>query len=313
VDPATPHGEQVEQEQIDDELDVDEVRGTYLPAPGAMCGPGGGGGTSNSTNWQGTGAYAFGEYHVGLRYDDRDTADVLDRLFPGARVNDRLVPDNYSVALGGTRTTKGTGTSRSLKLLVRGGTQLVRSRSAGRVLAALLQHLSGDLGSVDPSLVRVSATSVVRDGEALLLPPGLEGFVKQLQPRFAKARIGMVDTPRTLMDVANRELVVPAPTVPHDPSVIAELDMAAKLGSELPWVRPGRYPLHAWFLTRGPDHVGVLTPAVAVTAALPLVFDVDDLRAEVDTLGDLFADVLPYGIWYQSPNDLVDQVTAALA
>ena len=105
--------------------------------------------------------YALGGYHVGLRHDGAETAAVLDRLFAGTRVNDRRAPDNYSIALGGTATTKGAGSSRSLKLLVHGSRQLVRSRSGGRVLAALLQHLSADLEPIDPAFVQVSAT---RDG-----------------------------------------------------------------------------------------------------------------------------------------------------
>ncbi len=76
VDPATQYG--VTDDVVDDDdedLADDDVRGKYLPAPGAMCGPGGGAGASNSTDWTGTRAYALGEYHVGLRYDDVDTAD----------------------------------------------------------------------------------------------------------------------------------------------------------------------------------------------------------------------------------------------
>src|SRR5262249_35694503 len=132
------------------------------------------------------------------------------------------------------------------------------------------------------------------------------------QPRLAKAKLSMVDTPRTLLDVEHRELVVPEPTVAHDPSVVDELDADVKLGSELPWIRPGRYPLRAWFLARSPEHLGPLSPAIAVTAALPLLFDLEDLRGEVDRLADLFSDVAPCGVWYQSANELVDQVSAAL-
>src|SRR5213078_2449985 len=102
----------------------------------------------------------------------------------------------------------------------------------------------------------VSATAMVRNGEAVLLPAGLVDYVKQLQPRLAKSGLCIVDSPRTLLDVTTRELVVPEPSVPYDASVIAELGDSAKLGSELPWIRPGRYPLHTWFLTRGPDHLG---------------------------------------------------------
>jgi peroxiredoxin len=311
VDPATPYGEVVD-DASDDALADDEVRGQYLPAPGAMCGPGGGAGDSNSTDWKGTRVYALGDYHVGLRYDDPETADVLDRLLPVARVNDRRAPDNYSVALGGTPTTRGAGGSRSLKLLVHGSSQLVRSRSGGRVLAALLQHLSADLDPFDESLTRVNATAVVRDGEALLLPAGLVNFVKQLQPRMAKASMTIVDTSRTLLDVDARTLVVPEPTVPHDASVIDELDADVKFGGEMPWIRPGRYPLRAWFVTRAPDVRGPLTPGVAVASTVPLLYDLDDLVGTVEHLAGLFADVPALGIWYESAEDLVAQVRAAL-
>jgi peroxiredoxin len=313
VDPATPYGVAANVCTDDDELEPDEVRGQYLPAPGAMCGPGGGAGASNSTDWQGTRAYALGDYHVGIRYDDDATAGVLDRLFDGARVHDRRAPDNYSVALGGTSTTKGAGTSRSLKLLVHGSSQLVRSRSGGRVVNALLQYLSADLSEPDPSLARVSATAMVRDGEAILLPAGLVDFVKQLQPRLARIGVSIVDTPRTLLDVGARELVLPEPTVPYDAAVIAELDDGVKLGRERPWIRPGRYPLTTWLLTRGEDHVGPLSPAVAVTSAIPTLFDLDDLKGEVERLADLFTAVRPVGIWYTSADELVEQVAQAVA
>ena len=314
LDPATPFGAAAPLDAADDDEFADDgTRGRYLPAPGAMCGPGGGGGASNSTDWKGTRAYAIDGYHVGLRYDAPETAEVLDRLFAGSRVNDRRAPDNYSVALGGTATTKGAGTSRSLKLLVHGSTQLVRSRSGGRVLNALLQYLSGDLTAVDPSLTRVAATAVVRDGEAMLLPAGLVDFVKQLQPRLTKAGICLVDAPRTLLDLPARQLVVPEPAIAHDASVIAELDAGVALGRELPWVRPGRYPLRTWFLVREPDLRGPISTALAVTAALPRLYELDDLRAEVDRLADLFTDVTPYALWYQNADDLVDQVNAALA
>jgi hypothetical protein len=237
---------------------------------------------------------------------------VLDRLFPGARVNDRRAPDNYSIALAGTPTTKGAGASRSLKLLVQGGTQLVRSRSGGRVLAALLQHLSADLAAPDPSLTRVDATPVVRDGEALLLPPGVADFVNQVQPRLAKAGIAIVDTPHALLDLHARELVVPEPGLVYDAAVIDELEADVKLGNELPRVRPGRYPLRSWFFARSPEHLGVLTRGVAVTGAVPLLHDLDDddLIVEVEQMASLFEEVTPYGIWYESANELADQVGA---
>jgi hypothetical protein len=297
---------------LDDQLapPPGEERVRYLPAPGATCGPGGGS-TGSSTDWLGTRAYALGSYHVGVRYDDDETALVLDRLFADAWVDDPRVNDNYAVALGGTRTTRGAGASRSLKLLVQGGTQLVRSRSGARVLAALLQYVSADLEPVEPSLARANVTAVVRDGVALLLPAGLLAHVKRLQPRLARAGMALVDTPRVLLDLEARELVVPEPVVPYDATVLDDLDRDVRLGSELPWVRPGRFPLHTWFLVRGDDALGPLTPGVAITAALPQLFERDDRRQRVEHLVELFRTVTPVGVWFHTIDELVEQAEAA--
>jgi hypothetical protein len=289
---------------VDEEL-PDGVR--YLPAPGAMCGPGGGAG-AKSTEWAGTRAYRIGDHHVGIRYNSDATAAVLDRLFPGSTVDDRRAPDNYSVSLN----TDTDGTSRDLNLLVHGGTQLVRSRSAARVLAGLLQYLSADLGTSDDSLLKVNATVAVIGDDAVLLPPGLVQWVKQLQPRFTRQGIAMVDVPQAALDLEPAEVVIPAPTVDHDPAVLAELDVGVRLGSELPWVRPGRYPVRAWFLAHSPDTIGELSRGLAVTAALPLAYQGEELEQAVAQLATLFERVTPNGIWYQRPDELVDQVAQGL-
>jgi len=287
-----------------------EERFRYLPAPGATCGPGGGV-TGSSTDWRGTRAYALGSYRVGVRYDDDDTALVLDRLLTDARVDDPRVNDNYAVVLGGTRTTRGAGSSRSLKLLVQGGSQLVRSRSGARVLAALLQYVSAELEPAEPSLARVNATAVVRDGAALLLPAGLLAYLKRLQPRLARAGMALVDTPRVLLDLEASELVVPEPLVPYDAAVLDELDRDARLGRELPWVHPGHYPLRTWFLTRSADTLGPLTPGVAITAALPQLFEREDRRERVEQLVGLFQTVTPVGVWFHTIDELVEQAETA--
>jgi hypothetical protein len=289
---------------VDDEL-PDGVQ--YLPAPGAMCGPGGGAG-AGGTDWTGTRAYRIGDHHVGLRYNTETTAAVLDRLFPGARVDDRRAPDNYSVALQPAHAAK----SRELNLLVQGSTQVVRSRSGGRVLAGLLAYLSDEIVEPDPALLRVYATAAVRDGQGMLLPPNLVQWVKQLQPRFTRRGIAIVDASHATIDLVTGELVVRSPAIAHDAAVLAELDDGVHLGSELPWVRPGRYPLRAWFLTRDPERVGRLAPAIAVAGALPsAVWDID-LADAVTELVRLFETTTPYGIWFDSIADLVDQVAAAL-
>jgi hypothetical protein len=65
-------------------------------------------------------------------------------------------------------------------------------------------------------------------------------------------------------------------------------------------------------LTRGTEHLGALSPAVAVTAALPTLFELDDLVGAVERLADLFTDVRPVGIWYANADEMIEQVRAAL-
>jgi thiol-disulfide isomerase/thioredoxin len=288
---------------VDEQL-VDGVR--YLPAPAAMCGPGGGAG-SGGTDWAGTRAYRLAEHHVGVRYNSEETAAVLDRLFPGAAVEDRRVPDNYSVALHLGAASK----SRELNLLVEGGSQMVRSRAPSRALAGLLAFLTDDL-DVDPSLLQVQATAAVGGERAMLLPAGMLQWVKQLQPRLARRGITMVDTKYARVDLETAEVVVPEPVVTHDASVLRELDEGVRLGSELPRVPPGRYPLATWFLTRSPEHRGPLPPALAVTVALPMAMWPGDLRDAVERLARLFERTVPYGLWYETVGEFVDQVSQGL-
>ena len=121
----------------DDTAGAEPTGARYLPAAAAVCG-GESGRPPHGTEWTGTAAYRFGEFHVGIRYNATSSAETLDRLFPGLRVEDPRVPDNFSVVLQdrGSRT-------RELNLLVRGAKHLVRSRSRARVLPRVAQPSVG--------------------------------------------------------------------------------------------------------------------------------------------------------------------------
>ena len=276
----------------------------YLPAPSAACGPGGGGGGSNPTEWAGTAAYRIGAFHVGVRYNDAATAAVLDRLLPGARVQDRRTPDNYSIALHPAAT----GGNRKLNLLVQGGSQLVRSRSAARALAALLTCLSADTTPPDEHLLALDSSAAVVDGAALLLPPGMVHWAKELQTKLARRGIVLVDAPFVTIDPEAGELVVPTPSVPHDREVLTEIDHGARLGPELPYVQPGRYPITAWYLNRSPDEIGPLSPARGVASAYRLV----PTDADPETIGRRLALVFErasaHGVWLDRPDALDEQL-----
>ena len=277
----------------------------YLPVSSAVCGPGGGSGAeASTTEWAGTTAYRVGAFHIGVRVNDPDVTAVVDRLLLGAQVHDRRVPDNFSIALY----PGGAGRSRRLNLLVRDGRQLVRSRSVARALAALLNYVSADTTPPDDDLVPLNATAALADGTALLLPPGLVNWNKQIQTTLARRGIVLVDAPYVTIELDSAELVVPTPSVPHDPEVLAEVDRGSRLGPELPYVQPGRYPIAAWYLNRSPDEIGPLSPALGVASALGLVSAERDPLVIGRGLARLFEQVTAHGVWLDRPGALDEQL-----
>jgi hypothetical protein len=276
----------------------------YLPTADAVCGPGGSGMSANKTSWKGTRAYDLAGYHIGVRYNSEATAEVLDRLFAASAVDDPAVPDNYSVALY----PPGAGRSRDLNLLVRLGQQLVRSRSAERVLRAMLAHMSVDLQPPREDLLYLDATPAVQDGRGLLLPPAMVAWIKQLQPRLARLRIQLVDNPFATVDARTGELVVAEPTIEHDPAVLDAVDQGVRLGSELPMVRPGRYPLSRWYFVVEEGQDGSLPRARAVAAGIGLILGRPDVRGAVDELMDVVSVVDGRGIVFDGPEELADRL-----
>lgn len=277
----------------------------YLPVSSAVCGPGGGSGAgAGATAWSGTAAYRVGAFHIGVRVNDPEITTVVDRLMPGARVQDHRTPDNFSIAL---YPEAGRG-SRRLNLLVRDGRQLVRSRSAARALAALLTYMSADTSPPDEDLLPLNASAALVEGKALLLPAGLVNWTKQIQTTLARRGIVLVDAPYVTIDVASAELVVPTPSVPHDPEVLAELDRGARLGPELPYVQPGRYPLTTWYLNRSPDEIGPLAPALGVATAYALVSTESDPLVIGRGLAELFERVSAQGVWLDRPGAIDEQL-----
>ena len=164
---------------------------------------------------------------------------------------------------------------------------------------------------LDTGRIRVQATAALRGVDAILLPPALYQWAKQLQPRFARVEIALADVPYPEIDLATGEVVIPEPAVPHRAGVLDRVDDGVRLGTEPPPVPPGRYPLTAWFFGRGADDAGDLTPAVATVAALPIVLGTDDVRERVEQLGALFTRTRGVGITYDSEAALVDAVVSA--
>jgi hypothetical protein len=292
---------------LDDEgaLNGAPSRALYLPAGPAVCGGAGSDG-SDGLKWTGTATYRFGEFHVGIRHNADSTAEMLDRLFPGLRVEDSRAPDNYSVLLQDSL-----NRTREFNLLLQGPRYLVRSRTRARVLRGLLNHLSAELSHPEQPLLGLRTSAVVHNGRAIVLPASVSSWINVVQPRLNRLGIQIVDLPWLLIDPVAAEMVVPEPLVGYDHGVLDELDGADRLDSELPPVLPGRYPLQAWIVPG--DVEGPLSSARGLVEALPLLMVPHDTVEEAaQALVRLFEKVEPTGAWLDRPAVLTEFLQRAL-
>ena len=278
----------------------------YLPAPPAMCLPGDPLPVRRA-EWAGTRSYRFGGCHVGIRVDAEATGAILDRLFPGARVDDPRVPVNYAVELHPDDADDADDASPA-NVLVRGGSELVRSRSGARVLAALLAHLTDDLAIVEPGLCPLGAAVLVRDGHAVIVPWATRHWSYAVEPLLARHGYGFADGPLLGVDLDEGVVVIPAPSVPFDQSVLAALDASCALGAEQPRVRPGRYPITAWCHFDRAGRTGELPIATAVAEALPSIAWAGDTAALVERLASCLERVPSLAMAYADEREFVECV-----
>ena len=125
----------------------------------------------------------------------------------------------------------------------------------------------------------------------------------------------MVDLPLVTVDPGAAELVIPEPTIEHDPSVLAAVDVAVQLGPELPPVRPGRYPLRLWVVAAARGHEGATGGARSVLAAASQmgVIPVDRTLSVLTDIARLVERVPPVGVHLQTAAALAEQVRAELS
>lgn len=300
----------------------------YLLDRGAMCAPGAG--ESAPVTWAGTRVYRIGKHHVGIRHDTESTADVLDRLFAGRRVDDPRAGHSFSVALGpmierfdqsALDAVRPDRRPRGLSMLVENGRPPVRSRHPARVLRALLWRLDDEIGDTEcpEGHIRANAIAVVSDRSAALLPVNFHAFAPRLQPLLAKAGFALADVARPEIDLTTAELMIREPTVGHehlvmdDPALTAGVQSEALTSIEQPPVLPGRYPLIGWCaITPGEQPVVHHSPASAAAAVMSTVEGAIDPAARLVQLADLFTRIPGYGLWYHSEADLVAAISTAL-
>ena len=301
----------VDQRQLEALASRDGVR--YLLEAGGVCAQGPG--AEPSDRWLGTAVYRLVDFHVGMRYDSDATRAALDDLFTDSTVSDPRAGHSFSVALPSLGGPRCDGRANDLNLLVRGNDVLVRSRSAARVLRALLWHLQNQTVGFDPNSarLRVRATAARIGSQMVLLQPGLVTLGERLQPLLARRGLALADAPLPELDPRTLEAVIPELTMMHDPQVIECCDTFVGTQTEPDPVLPGRYQLIGWGVMHPSDApVTRFSPAEAAAATLSSVENTDDARTRLLQLGELFEQVDAFGLWYDSEAGFVNALSEAL-
>ncbi|MGI8631868.1 MAG: hypothetical protein ACR2NA_04880 [Solirubrobacterales bacterium] len=210
----------------------------------------------------------------------RPPGKLIRQLLASSADDGRYRQPNYSIVLPGLDD----AASRELSLLLRGDVVVVRSRSARRVVDALLAYLATHVTAEEHDVWRIAAFPVVKDGRAVLLPDELRSSLAHVQPRLTKAGLSMVDLPTAIVDTRTTELVIPQPTTPHDAEVASRLGPVWVRTTELPPAAPGRYPLAAWMFPDPDPEAGVTATSLALAASAVARPKNAALLADVDAL-----------------------------
>lgn len=211
------------------------------------------------------------------------------------------VPPNFSVRVA---TEPG-----HFHFLYWGGRTVVRTRDADRLLHSLLTYLSVH-GDPPAGSLAFRSLAVVRDGRAVLCPPGLRHSLAKVEPVLARRGFSVVDAPWSVVDLATAELLVPEPALAVDRAALAEIVAAAPAGPRSPGVEPGRYPVAGWLFSDPDTPADVpLSRAAATARALsslppPATAPADALGA----LGRLFSRVPALAITKKQATALADSV-----
>ena len=242
-----------------------------------------------------------GHLTIGVRADPAGVGTRLRQALAAHIEASVAVPPNFSVRIAEQPD--------SFHFLYWGGRTVVRTRDAGRLLHGLLTYLSVH-GDPAPGTLPVRSLALVRNGSAVLCPPGLRNSLAKIEPLLVRRGFTVLDAPWAIVDLATCELVVPEPDLVVNRSALAEIVDAAPAGRRSPPVDPGRYPIAAWLFT-DPDAAldTSLSRASATVRALSILPPPTPIPpAALDGLGGLFARVPALAITKKSATALVHTI-----
>jgi hypothetical protein len=204
-----------------------------------------------ATEWARTAAYRVGAYHIRIESTTRTRRHVVDICCPGPG------QDNESRTTSRSRSTQEAAGLRRLKLLVRDGSS---SGPVGGPTTGgppdLPLHTTRPMGS------RPQRQCGLVDGTAILLPPGLVNWNKQVQTTLARRGIVMSTLPTSPSTWLRRSWWRRLPLAPPTPRYWPSWTQVRP--ARAPYVGPGRFPIAAVPEPHGGDRP---TPALGVASA----------------------------------------------
>jgi len=224
-----------------------------------------------------------GNVRAGIRTNSVPVAAALARALRLHVVDDPAAPRNFSVQFSRV--------ADDAHLLFWGGCVAARSFDPDRILRALVDHL-GAHREPPPGLVWVNALAYVAPAGAVLMPSRFSDDLRIVDRQLRAGGYVAVDSPRSLIDLASAELVVPDP-LDVDDSALAEAAAVAGRRRAEPTVPPGRYPLDRWVFLDTAGRWATVSRATATRSAILEILEGIDRpdRELMEVVAELFTRV----------------------
>ena len=200
-----------------------------------------------------------------MRSASTDTDGLLRRALAAHLVDDPDAPANYSLQL--LPAPAPGAPAQPLHRLFEGSRELVRDRSADRVVGALLSALGG-FARPDGTHLQVWATALAGAEGAVLVPVQWRGRLPHLQRGLRHTGWRILDAPFVSLDLTSGDVLVADPALTVDVPALQDL-LESVPGRGTGSVSPPPWQLRGWLL---PPSSGeqALTKAEALVALMPL-------------------------------------------
>jgi hypothetical protein len=239
---------------------------------------------------------------VGTRSTDPALDRALREVLAASLVTDSGDPANLSLV--GPGSDPDGGASRKHYGLWRGRNEVVRARTADRLIRAAAAWVEGFSPTRPDGLLGLGCLTLLdRESRAWLAPSPLTNWLLPIEARLRPAGFRPVDGPVTHVDAGTAEVVVGARVAPGR--------LAPAPGDAVP---DGRYPL-AGFLVRVPVEGGRLTAAHTVSAYAPWMTNLAQYGPgpALEALARLVGDRRFAGYQMAAPRDVIAQIVRGTA